>query len=150
MAVCIDFRKRFGSELRIGLDPSAASPTDPWMLTLKCRFGTIYPHGGDRLAVEVDHHPGIARQLVALPGVVLHQDGDREKTFLFDAAEFDSVAAIVLPRKRRRLSEDHKANLLAAGRGFRFGHGSQSEISPRESLAAPTDGPRVGSAGFWV
>jgi hypothetical protein len=32
---------------------------------------TIYPHGRDLLAVEVDHHPGVARKLLGIPGVTL-------------------------------------------------------------------------------
>ena len=42
---------------------------------------TIYPYGRDLLAVEVDHHPGVARKLLGIPGVTFHQDGEREKTF---------------------------------------------------------------------
>jgi hypothetical protein len=43
---------------------------------------------------------------------------------------FDQVAAIVRPRKRRRLSEEHKARLVASGRPFRrkFSE-SRSELS---------------------
>jgi hypothetical protein len=73
------------------------------MRTLLCVRGVvIYPAGGDRLAVEVDYHPHVARRLAAIPGVELWQDGDREKTFVFPVELFDVVAAVVQPRKRRR------------------------------------------------
>ena len=101
--------------------PSAVGPTDPhqedehpcdpplppaaWPAA---RGVTIYPFGGDRLAVEVDGRPGLVKQLTALPGVGLWQDGDGEKTFLFDVARFEAVAAVVRPRKRRRLPEGQR------------------------------------------
>jgi hypothetical protein len=59
----------------------------------------------------------VARQLAALPGVRIHQDGGigGEMTFLFDVTLFDQVALIVKPRRRRRLSEAHRDKLSAAG-----------------------------------
>jgi len=61
-----------------------------------------------RLAVEVDGRPGLVKKLAAIPGVVLLQDGDGEKTFRFDVALFGPVAAVVRPRKRRRLPEGQR------------------------------------------
>lgn len=52
---CIDLQARFGEEFRIQLDPAAGErSTDPWMLTIPCVYGAIYPHGGDRLGVETE------------------------------------------------------------------------------------------------
>src|SRR5262249_45127680 len=112
MSACIDLRERWGGTYRPGLDPAADTPlgrADPWLVTMPGRRGTIYPHGGGLLAVEIDYRPGAARRLAALPGVTLAQDGEREKTFTFPAGLFGQVAAIVLPRRRRRLSAEHKA-----------------------------------------
>jgi hypothetical protein len=80
------------------------------MKQLPCRGKgvTIYPHGGDRLAVEVDGRPGLVKKLAALSGVELWQDGDGEKTFLFDVALFGPVAVVVRPRQRRRLPEGQR------------------------------------------
>ena len=69
---------------------------------------TIYPFGADRLAVEVDGRPGLVKRLLAIPGVELWQDGDGETTFRFDVARFEAVAAVVRPRKRRRLPEGQR------------------------------------------
>jgi hypothetical protein len=59
----------------------------------------------------------VARQLAALPGVRIHQDGGMggEMTFLFDVSLFDQVAVSVKPRRRRRLSDEQQARLIAAG-----------------------------------
>src|SRR5262249_19799844 len=92
---CINLRERFGSIYRIGRDESAEQRKDPWTLRLLCRRGVIYPWGGDRLGVMIDHRPGVARRVGALPGVVMEQGGDREFTFSFDVALFEQVAAIV-------------------------------------------------------
>jgi hypothetical protein len=83
---------------------------DHWMMQLPCRGKgvTIYPFEGSRLAVEVDGRPGLAKRLGAIPGVELWQDGDGEKTFRFDVALFGAVAAVVRPRKRRRLPEGQR------------------------------------------
>jgi hypothetical protein len=84
------------------------------MMQLPCRGRgvTIYPHGGDRLAVEVDGRPGLIKKLAAIPGVVLLQNGDGEKTFLFKVALFGPVAAVVRPRQRRRLPEGQRRACL--------------------------------------
>src|SRR5262249_55415242 len=105
---CLDLRQLFGETYRIGHDPAAVTRSeknDPWMATIPCRLGTIYPHGGDTLAVEIDGHPGVARKVAAIAGVRLHQEGDREKTYLFQLDLFPQVAALVKPRRRRKLSE---------------------------------------------
>ena len=60
------------------------------------------------LAVEVDGRPGLVKKLAAIPGVELWQDGDGETTFRFDVARFEAVAAVVRPRKRRRLPEGQR------------------------------------------
>jgi hypothetical protein len=63
------------------------------------------------LAVEVDGRPGLVKKLAAIPGVVLLQDGDEEKTFRFDVANFCRVAEVVRPHRRRRLSPERRADL---------------------------------------
>lgn len=78
---------------------------------------TIYPHSDTLLAVEVNHRPGIAKRLAHL---ILHQDGDFEKTFLFPLDQFEEVAAIVQPRKRRILTNEQKERLLDSGREHWF------------------------------
>jgi hypothetical protein len=79
------------------------------MMQIPCRGGiTIYPHGGDLLALEVDYHPLLTRRLLAIPGVKLYQNGDHEKTFLFPAGVFEQVAEVVRPHRRPQLSEDQR------------------------------------------
>src|SRR6266851_8129387 len=120
---CVNLRETFGKRLRIGWDPAydprhvEKEKQEPWMMQIPCMGGiTIYPHGGTKLAVECDYHPQITRQLGFIPGVELIQDGDHEKTFVFDVSLIDQVAAIVKPRQRRHLTEDRRARLAATGK----------------------------------
>jgi hypothetical protein len=117
--LCVNLLEHFGDRVQVTFDPAYDAHgrhrdnLDPWMMQLPCAGHgvTIYPHGRELLAVEVNGRPGLARQLVTAPGVKLYQDGDGEQTFLFDAALFDQVAAVVRPRRRRRLTEAHRKAL---------------------------------------
>jgi hypothetical protein len=76
------------------------------MYLIPCQYGHIFPHGGDILAASTDKAGRIARRLKALPGVKVHQDGDDGATVLFHVNQFDTVADIIQPRRRRRLSPE--------------------------------------------
>jgi hypothetical protein len=142
---CIYLSERFGDVYRIGHDDAAGSRDAPWMMTMPCRRGVIYPHGGDLLAVDVDGRPMTAKRVGALPGVMLHQDGDSEMTLLFPVDLFDAVAEIVLPRRRRRLSEERRAQLIAAGARFQFRHGARSFGAMRQDAQGALDDRMLGT-----
>ena len=119
---CINLRQRFGNVYRITFDPAydprgvPRRKLDPWYMQITCRFGTIYPLGRDRLAVECDYHPGIAKRLASIEGVTPTQDGDGEKTFAFPVELLDAVVEVVRPRRRSRRSAAqiaHTATLTA-------------------------------------
>lgn len=98
---CINLLEMFGTKYRITWDEAAGNArSDPWLMQIPSREGiTIYPHGGKTLAVEVDGHRNLVKLLRALPGLKLWQNGDREKTFVFDVALFPHVAEIVKPHR---------------------------------------------------
>jgi hypothetical protein len=105
-----NLRALFGDRYRIGYDPAAetaAERNDPWMMTLPCQNGVIYPHGANRLAVECKTQP--AHKLMAIPAITVQQQGDAQWTLIFDLEMADLVFGIVKPRKRRKLSEVQKA-----------------------------------------
>src|SRR5437868_7136193 len=113
--LCPDLRELSGETYRISYDPAAETRgerSDPWTMQLPCagRGVTLYPHGPDRLAVEVDRRPGVARALAALPGVTVTQDGGfgGEMTVTFPLERFAAVAAIVRPRRRRKLTPEQR------------------------------------------
>jgi hypothetical protein len=65
----------------------------------------VYPFGEDLLAVECDGRRKYTWDRLDQLGLRLHQCGDGERTYLFPAARWDDVAALVRPRKRKRLTE---------------------------------------------
>lgn len=113
MSKCINLRTAFPT-CRITHDPAFEDKKDPWSFQIPCRLGVIYPFDHNTLAVEVDNHPLAVKQLGELVGMdhgTHWQAGDREHTFLVPARMFEQVAAIVHPRRKRVLTEQHKAKL---------------------------------------
>lgn len=47
---CSNLRERFGRRYRIEREESCGRIDDPWLLVIVCRFGHIFPHGGNILA----------------------------------------------------------------------------------------------------
>jgi hypothetical protein len=126
MFECVNLIDRFGDKYKIGWD-SCYNPKGrpkeklaPWYMTVPCERGTIYPHGDLKLGVMVDYRP-ITANLLAESGVCeLYQDCDREKTFLFDVADFDTVAEIVKPRRKRRLTPEQREKNVERLKKYRF------------------------------
>ena len=123
---CINLRQAYGEDFRIGIDPAYDAPglhldkLDPWCFILPCRYGCIWPYGGQVLAVDIDYHGRVAKKVAELRGVWVLCDGDREKTYLFHARMFDQVAALVMPRRRRKMSEEQKAANIDRLKPFQF------------------------------
>jgi len=134
---CINLLEVFGNHYRITFDPAYSArgvpcgKLDCWMMQVPCqgRGVTIYPYGGNSLAVEVDRRPSIAAKLRGIEGLKLHQDGDNETTFLFDVALFEQVAEVVKPRRKRQVSDERRQELVSYGR--RYGFGAQKSTPER-------------------
>src|SRR5262245_54941426 len=126
---CINLLQTFGDRFRSTYDEAydpahvPIAKRDPWMMQIPCEGpgATIYPFGGTILAIELNRRFQLANRLKALPGVALHQDGNTEKTFLFDVSLFDQVVAIVSPRTKRAVSEEQRARLASLSRRYGFG-----------------------------
>ena len=105
---CINLRQCFGAKYRItparDIDGKPLDANDTCTFQIPCRYGTIYPWGGDKLAVEVDYYPKRAAALTKMPGVECIQDGDQEKTFRFPIELFKAVAKIVRPHRLKKSS----------------------------------------------
>jgi hypothetical protein len=109
----IDLKKQFGAEHKVVLDESAnvagqSAADRRWLQQIPCKYGHVYLHGEDTLGAYAEGRK-IAGKLAALPGVRVHQRGDREVTVVFPPAVFPAVAALLRPRRRRRLSPEQAA-----------------------------------------
>lgn len=110
----------FGRKYRVEYEESyreaygpRATREDPWLMIVVCRYGEIYPFGGDTLAASVDGHPNVAGRLRRLRCCRVVQDGDfGELTALFDLADFRKVARVMRPRLRRELSAEQREELI--------------------------------------
>ena len=60
-------------------------------------------------------------------------------TVLFDVADFETVAAVMQPRKRRRLSEERKSKMRASGQ--LFGPGGRRQYQNTSARSVPTTQP---------
>lgn len=114
-ATCIDLKERYGDKYRIGYDPAyfaehgdRGRTHDPWLLTIPCRSGHIFPHGGEMLAASVDGHPNIAFALRKL-GLKVHQAGTDGQTLLFHVVQFKAVAKIMRPHRKRQWTDAQRA-----------------------------------------
>jgi len=123
---CVNLREEFGDRYRLFFDASVpvsgpgrdTGRRDPWMMCLRTgsrngRFVELYPGGGGRLRVDVDYRGPTVSRLLAIEGVELVQDGDREKTLEFDVGLFGDVDAVLKFRRKRQLSDEERARLRA-------------------------------------
>ena len=78
----------------------------PWSQAVPCRFGMVYPHGGDRLVAVVPHEPS-SRALSHLGACeyVATADGD---AFVFAVGVADAVFAILGPERPGALARTQR------------------------------------------
>ncbi len=89
-----------------------------WFIEIPCRYGLIYPCGGENLLAYANR--GVKRHIAALGPDIQHyqHDGDAE-VFKSPIERLDEVAAILKPRRRRKLTPEQvkeKASILARAR----------------------------------
>jgi hypothetical protein len=127
MANCIDLKESYGDRYKIRHEQSYQAERgkggrrhDPWTLVILCRHGHVYPHGGDYLGASTDRRGPIAKQLAALECVRVGQDGDDGINAVFHVDDFDQVAAVMKPKRRRRLPPDQQAEQVVRLRPYRF------------------------------
>lgn len=137
---CIDLRQRFGKKYRVKYEESyyaergdGARSDAPWLQIIPCQHGHIYPFGGEMLAASTDTRGPIAKRLVRLACTAVVQDGDDGVNASFHVDDFDQIAEIIKPRKRRRrsMSEEDKKRLAEMGRAALLKlHGKTSQSDP--------------------
>ena len=98
-----DLRELAGSIYRISHDPAAfhepGGRKNPWLYIIPCRKGRIYPHSDTMLALWWESS---ARLDLKCSALTLYLDGDEEKDYLFAPGDFEEVAKVAQPKRRRR------------------------------------------------
>ena len=147
---CIDLKARFGDVLRIEHEESYVADrgehvrtADPWLMMIPCQHGHICPWGGDILAACTDRRGPVAKRLTESGHTEVWMDGDDGVNVKFHVDDFEEIAAIMKPRKRRRLSPEHRQKLVEAGKANRFQgqtHGTQhAQNDPERAQAVSRD-----------
>lgn len=133
----LDLKKLADRRYRITMDESWEPTGDAadrlHYYQIPCRHGHIYPHSPEYLGVYVDGNRK-AKKIEAIPGIKIHQRGTDEATFLFTPDLLDVVAAEMKAKKRRQLSPERRAALVAAGSQFAF---------PKPRASEPENDPRI-------
>jgi hypothetical protein len=144
MTTCVNLKERFSRRWRIANEASHeaeygenARTVDPWLMTVPCQHGHLFPWGGNLLAASTDKRGGVARKLLALDRTQVRQDGDDGVTVSFHVDDVKVVAKMMKPRTRRRLSPEHKAKLAAASARYRFPAASETPNRGLKTTISP-------------
>jgi hypothetical protein len=114
---CVDLHAIFGARYRIRREADGVTwyatleSERVWLLEIPCRYGIVYPQGGDILAATITSRI-MGRRVAALPGI-LSSRGDLERVVAFCVDDAEAVLAIMQPRLRRRLSPAQRARTTA-------------------------------------
>jgi len=93
--------------------PSSNLSRDVWHQIVPCRHGHFYQHGPGMLGFASKLRGHKAKAVAALDGVEVWQDGSDGLNLVFPVSIVEQVSAIVVPRCKRRLSEEQKEMLAA-------------------------------------
>ena len=124
---CINMRERFGDLYKIGHDPAYdiersefRAQEEPWLQLILCQNGEIGPWGDEHLLACTKNRGPIAKRLAALDCIEVNQGGDDGISVKFHVRNFDQVAEIMKPRKRRRLSEAQRVAAIQRLTKYQF------------------------------
>ena len=142
---CVNLKEQFGRKFKIDWDECRQSPSmDPWLMQIPGKYGHVIPHGDNELAVSVDGHAGIAGRIRRLPCCRVHQDGDfGELTAIFDVVDFDQVAEIIQPKRRRVVSEAERQRLRVMGYKSRFTTHCEGQSTERQCVQTGSGDPEA-------
>jgi len=150
MSPCIDLSERFGSRYRVTHEESYTAERgqhgrthEPCLQMIPCRHGSIYVHGGELLGASTKFRGRVAKRLAALPCVRIAQDGDDGVNVVFRVTDFDTVAAILKPKRRRKLTPEQVAERTERLRRYQFSSAGQNAGKGRICVASPTPLPQA-------
>ena len=134
--------ERFGERrYKFAFDPCYSSfnvpreSLDPWMMTIPCEVGHIYPFGDRLLAIDIEGHCRMRGMVKRLACTELHTEGDADICCLFDVANIDQVAKLVKPKRRRQYTDEQRAEMTDRLRAYQYPFRSKT----------PPDGSRTAS-----
>jgi len=133
---CLNLRDLYGDRYKVAIEENLPSK-DPWLLVLLCESGHICPWGPNLLAACTSSRGSIAKRLTALPIATVEQNGSDGINVSFHVDHFDKIAAIMKPRRRRRMSEAQRLVAAERLREYQFKPAAQPPHSTLESRVDP-------------
>lgn len=122
----IDLKEQYGKRYRVTLDESWDVERDkkavdrPWYDEIGGRRGWCYLQNRSVLAIELNNRIFTAnKDKLSFPYVHVRGGGETQKLFV-DEKHIDKAISLILPRKRKQLSEDQKRQLSERLTKFRF------------------------------
>ncbi len=122
----VNLKERYGHRFKVAYDESYYAERgdhgraeDARLMVLLCDHGHMYPFGGDLLAASTDKRGAVAGRLAGLDCTTVVQDGDDGVNATFHVHDFEEVAAVMKPRKRKRgraMTAEEKKQLADRGR----------------------------------
>lgn len=153
--VPLNLKKIYGEKYKINLDESAHCPgestKDPWYFQIPSKYGHFYPYSDEMLGFYCESGRVRGRLHRQHPEIeVRNWSDDGEAIFLFRPEQFNLVVKYAQPKRRKRLSEEHKAKLANSNRGFRFkakNHACESSLTENCGAILREGSPRVSEHG---
>ena len=110
----IDLKAQFGKRFKMGKDPAAGDSRrcEAQYQNILCKYGEIYVHGDEDLAVMVTSKR-IAKKLRVMTDLCVTQVCKDVEVFKFPVTSFESVAKIIRARKKRQVTSQSMKNLGA-------------------------------------
>jgi hypothetical protein len=116
----LNLKEMFDDRYRVVFDESVkgepGARSDPWNYIIPCRSGNLYPFSVTFLAFYCSARGIRTRLYNEHPEIeVRNWSDDGEAIFLFRPNQFDLIAKYAKPRRKRRLSAEHRKKLVLAG-----------------------------------
>ncbi len=125
MITCPNLKELYGDRFKVEYEPSyyaehgqRGRTEEPWLMVLLCQRGHICPWGPDTLAASTNKHGPVAKRLAAMDCCRVVKDASDGITVTFALADFETIAAEMKPRRRRKchLSQEQRERFAAVGR----------------------------------
>jgi hypothetical protein len=120
----LNLKALFGGRFKIRLDESAfcaaESKNDSWYYQIPCKYGHIYAYS-DRLLAYYCDSGRVRRERLHRqhPEIEVCQWGDYEAVFLLPPDQLELIAKYARPRRKRKLSPEHRQKLANFSLGRR-------------------------------
>ena len=134
---CIDLKCHFSDQYRVEFEESyyadhgeRARTEDPWLMVVLCQHGHIYPHSHSQLGASTDRCGKTSNRLKRLACTTVAQDGSDGVNVIFEVSDFEKVAKIMKPRRRRRQTPEQRQASIERLARYRFTPARQPGFEP--------------------